>query len=142
MRIEHLVALTVDCAAEDIPQMIDRLRDDFDRVARVATDQQRTIMSHDFILELRQDIIDQIPVIIGVRHHTEAHIGIQLRQRPADESDLVAIDSEVRTHHTMLGTDSAKRNGLFFAIAAIHFFQIRNRRDSSRIQKTQTPPGA
>ena len=142
MRIEHLVALTVDCSAEDVPQMVDSLRNDFDRVTRITTDQQRTIMSHDFILELRQDIIDQIPVVVGIRHHAETHIRIQLGQRPADKSDLVAIDSEVRTHHTMLGADSAKRNRLFFTITAIHFFQIRNCRNSGRIQEAQAPTSA
>ena len=103
MGIQNLEAFAVHGSTENVPQLKRRLGHDLDRVAAVPTDKQASIVRQNLILELGQDIVHQIPVVIAVADHREALVRINLCQKTADMGNLIAVHSEVGTHHTMLG---------------------------------------
>nr|DAO54287.1 MAG TPA: hypothetical protein [Caudoviricetes sp.] len=142
MRVKHLIALGVDGAAELVPQVVDGLSNDFDRVAGIAADEQSAIMVEDLIMQLGQDVIDQVPVIVGIGHDGETGIGVQLGQQATQHRDFIAIHSEVGTHDAMLGRNRAIGNRLMLGIAVIIFLEVGDGRDCGGIQEGQAPAGA
>ena len=137
VRVQHLEPLAVYSSAEDIPQLKRRLGHNLYGIAAIPTDKQTSVVCQDFIFELRENVVHQVPVIIAVADHGEVLVRINLRQQAPDVCNLIAIHGEVGTHHTMLSGQGAIGNWLLGTVTVIVVLQPENGWDSGCIQEAE-----
>ena len=68
MRIQHLVSLGVYASSKDVPQLENSFCYDFNCISGISSNQKTAVMSQYLILDLRQDVFHNIPIVIGVNH--------------------------------------------------------------------------
>ena len=139
MRIQHFIAFAVHCSAEFLPQLENSFCNDFHTVAGIAAHQHTSIVVHDLLFQLRQDILNHIPIIVRIQHHRNTCIRIDFGEQPPQKSDLVAVHRKIAAHDRMLRTWAAKSDRLFRTVTAIQLFQPWNDRYRRRIQKRKAP---
>ena len=88
MRIENLIALGIDSATEDIPKVEHGFGNNLHTVTGVTTDEHASIVVEDFVLKGRKNIVNDVPVVIGVGHTAERSVRVQLGKSTLDEDTL------------------------------------------------------
>ena len=121
MGIQHLVALGIDSAAKLIPKLEYSLGNNLDTIAGVATHEHATVMVHDFFLDLGQNIVNNVPIVIGIQNGGETGVGIDFGQQTLQKRNLIAVNRIVGTHDGMFSTGATKCNRLFGAVTVVHF---------------------
>ena len=121
------------------PQLENGLGNNLNAIAGVTTHKHTAIVVHNLVSQLRKNIVNDIPVVIGIENCGKTCVWINLGKQSAQESNFVSVNRIVGTHNRMLGTRRAKCDRLFCAIAVIYFLQIRNSRNGCCVQERETP---
>ena len=136
--VQHLVALLVDRSTEDVPQLEHGLRNNLNGVfTAVATNYQGSVMVKDFLLEGGQDVLNDIPIVVGVHHAGAGGIREKFGQQTLDEHTLtvrvnvlvlilavgvlVNVNGRVGTHNEMFRADCTVANLVNLTVAVVDF---------------------
>ena len=101
MWIENLVSLGVRFTTKCVPKRSHRLGNNIKLVTGIRTNEKSSIVHENFIFERWDDVIHQIPIVIGVTDHAERCVGIDFSEHPPDEGNFVTINSIVGSHNTV-----------------------------------------
>ena len=141
MGIQDLVTLGVDGTTEGVPEFLDSLDSGFILVAGVRADEELTLVGHDLFLQGRDDVLHHIPVVIGVRHHREAGVGVEFSEEALDKGALITIQGEVGTHHGVLGGDGTHTDVVEGAVSVIVLIQVRDGGNGAGLVGREQPGG-
>ncbi len=149
VRIENLIARGVDSTTEDILKVEYGLVDDLHAVTGVTTDEHTAVMVENLVLKGRKDVINHVPVIVGVGHAAERGVWIKLSERSLDEDALamrvnagifvvrivLGVLRGVGAHDEMLGRDRAESDLLLLTIAVVIMLKVRDDRHGGAVHE-------
>jgi len=112
-------------------------------------------MVENFILKGRKDIVNDIPVVIGIRYTTERGVGVEFSKCSLDEDALtmrvdirilvvrivLGVLRGVGTHNEMFSGNRTESNLFLLTITVVVMLEVRNDRDGGTIHKRQAPSG-
>ena len=96
-------------------------------------------MSHNFSLALREQVHNQVLVVIGVGNHREIVVRIDFGQQTLDMSDFITIDCEVRTHDRVFSGNRTETDRFLGNIAIIMLFHPHDCGNGCGIVMAQQP---
>ncbi len=137
MRIEDFIALIVYGAAKDVPQLKDGLSHDLNGIAAVTTDGKTAIMRQHIILDLRQNDVDQVPIVIAVTDHGEILVRIDFFQQTPNVRHLITINGEIGAHNTMFCRQSAVGHLVILCTASVIMLQPEDSWDCGSVKEAQ-----
>ena len=106
-------------------------------------------MIEDFVLKGREDVVNDIPVVIGIRYTTERSVGIILGKKFLDENTLPmgvnvgiliirivsSIFRGIGTHNEMFSGNRTESNLFLLTIAVVVMLEVRNDRHGGTVHE-------
>lgn len=153
--VKDLITLGVSSTSKDVPESKYGLRNDLYAVAGITTDEQASLVVHNFILQGREDVVHDVPVVVGVADTTEGSLRVEFGKESLEEDTLtirvnvrilvvlVVLDvlRTVGTHDEVLRGDSTERNLLLLAVTVVVLLEVRDYRDGSTVGEGKAPCG-
>ena len=151
--VKDLIALGVSSTSKSLPEFKYGLRNHLHAVARITPHKEATVMGQNLVLQRREDVLHDVPIVIAIAHAAERSVRVEFGEESLEE-DALAVRVNVRvfvvrvvpgvlravgTHDEVLGRYGTEGNLLVLTITVVVLLKVRNDRDGGAVHKGKTP---